>query len=468
MTRTCTLVFPQALYLRLTQHLFPGDHDEHGGVIVAGLAKTESGYKLLAREFFPADEPNSYGSSRFGYKALQATFIHRCIVHCRDRRLVYIAVHNHGGEGSVAFSQVDLSSHERGYPSLLDIASGMPVGALVVAVGAMEVDIWFPEGRRSALLRAEVIGERVDRIYPSRVSQSTNAREEHYDRQVRFLGTPGQQLLKDATVGIVGLGGIGSLVNEYLARLGVGQLLLCDPDRLEPSNFSRVVGATPADLQANKRRSPKAGTLKVDIARRIALDANPEISIVAIPDDFARDHVARRFLDCDFIFLAADSMRSRLIFNAIVHQYFIPGVQLGTKITVGERSGELEGAFSVVRRVTPGVGCLLCNQLIDSYKLAQEWKTDDERKRQQYGTSTPNPSVITMNAVAAAHAVNDFLFYFVGLSRTAEHPSYRRFDHLSGSAVYDEPRIDQDCTECSTAAHSRFGMGDAMKLPSSE
>lgn len=38
---------------------------------------------------------------------------------------------------------------------------------------------------------------------------------------------------------------------------------------------------------------------------------------------------------CDYLFLAADSMRARLVFNALVHQYLIPGVQLGSKIRTG-------------------------------------------------------------------------------------------------------------------------------------
>ena len=51
--------------------------------------------------------------------------------------------------------------------------------------------------------------------------------------------------------------------------------------------------------------------------------------------------------------------------------------------------------------------------LIDGTQLAIEAKTDEERKDQDYGVSEPNPSVITLNAVAAGQAVNDFLFDFL-------------------------------------------------------
>lgn len=465
MNRSTSLILPHALHAKLIRHLFPGDRDEHAAVIAAGLV-TDGGYtRLLARELFVAEEGRDYRHSDRGYKALQASFIHRCITYCRDQRLVYLAIHNHGGVGRVGFSAVDYESHERGYPALLDIASGMPVGALVFAQGAVELDLWFPNGNRSALREARVIGHRLERFLPDvqwqRGLKTPNAHA-HYDRQVLIFGAAGQQLLRAGKVAIIGLGGIGSLVSEYLSRLGVGQIVLIEPDHLEPSNFSRVVGACAEDLPQN---NGSLGANKADIAGRVARVAQPQIHTVLIREDFALNSVARQVLDCDYLFLAADTMRARLVFNAIVNQYFIPGVQLGSKVIADPRTGALEAAYSVVRRVSPGNGCLLCNQLIDATKLAEEWKTDHERLDQQYGTSTPNPSVITMNSVSAAHAVNDFLFYFTGLNRSDERPPYLRFDHLSGSPRFEEPRRSPTCTECSLNPASRFGMGDARELP---
>ena len=65
-----------------------------------------------------------------------------------------------------------------------------------------------------------------------------------YDRQVRLFGDHGQEMLGKAKVAIVGLGGVGFLLAEYLARLGVGHFVLVDPDRVESTNLPRLVGAT--------------------------------------------------------------------------------------------------------------------------------------------------------------------------------------------------------------------------------
>ena len=177
-----------------------------------------------------------------------------------------------------------------------------------------------------------------------------------------------------------------------------------------------------------------------------------------IVGDVAWRSVAERLRDCDFIFLAADSMRARLVVNAIAHQYLVPSIQMGAKIRRGLRGG-LEDAMSAVRHVRPGTGCLWCNGLIDPTQLAIEAKSDRERKEQAYGVQEPDPSVITLNAVAAAHAVNDFLFDFLGL-RNGD-AIYEHFHFFRRKAQSVTPRRDPNCVEC---VH-RLAMGDAFGLP---
>jgi lactate dehydrogenase-like 2-hydroxyacid dehydrogenase len=458
--RNVRIVFPQALHDQLLDHLLRNDLQEHAAAILAGWQKTPRGHRLLVREIILAREPEDYRVGPNGFNALQATFIHRAMVTARDRRLIYIAAHNHGGRRSVAFSGVDLASHERGYPALRDIAEGMPVGGLVVADGAMEIDLWLPDGTRACLDRAEVVGARRTLYHSSPRTPPQGIDSGEYSRQELFLGAAGQTLLRESTVAVVGLGGVGSIVNELLARLGVGRLILIDSEAIEPSNFSRIVGSTPDDI-AKKM-------MKVAIAARVAQTANPKVNAECIENDIARASVARRVLETDYIFLAADSMRARLVFNAIVQQYLVPGVQMGTKIAVDAATGAVRAAHSSVRHVSPRQGCLMCNELIDLHQLADEWKTNQERQEQWYGMRAPNPSVVTMNAVVAAHAVNDFLMYFVGLADESDWAAYRRFDHLSGKVINTLPRRDEDCVECGVTQDSRYAMGDAAGLPCAE
>ena len=104
--------------------------------------------------------------------------------------------------------------------------------------------------------------------------------------------------------------------------------------------------------------------------------------------------------------------------------------------------------MSANRPVRPGLGCLWCNQLIDQNQLAKEAKTDEERKAQAYGVEEPNPSVISLNAISAAHSVNDFLLDYLGLRPDSGMLYYEHFHFLNGKRSLVEPRRDAECSEC--------------------
>lgn len=469
------LVMPEDMYDRLQTHLFPGDGDEHGAVIEAGIARTSDGrIRLLARTLHLAQDGVDYVPGKRGYRMLKANFIRDRILECRDERLAYLAIHNHGGTTSVGFSSDDFDSHERGYPALRDIARGMPVGALVFAREAVAGDIWLPDGSRVVLDSAAIIGRRLRRIASAPLARPKHAAAD-YDRQVRMFGDAGQNILRNARVAIIGVGGVGSLLAQYLARLGVGRFILIDPDRIDLTNLPRVVGATRFDARAffahpdrpawMRRLAFATATPKVKIAKRIIRRANRHAQVDIFQADVLEPAVATKLLDCDYIFLAADTMRARLLFNAVVHQYLIPGVQVGSKVVHDKDSGEITGVHSIVRPVTPDCGCLWCNQLINRAKLQEEGQTERERQAQRYvdEKSIVAPSVITLNAVGASQAANDFLFYMTGLTSSDASRGYQRFEPRRRAVALDGPRRSWECTECGVGSKGRLARGDLGK-----
>lgn len=476
LNRRWRLIVPDGLYRRLHHHLFPGDHDEHGAVIVAGIAESESDVRLFAREVFLAADGIDYVPGKRGYRMLKAGFIADRIAMCGTERLAYLAVHNHGGYDSVQFSSDDLQSHRRGYPALLDIAQGMPVGALVFAENAVAGSIWLSSERQVELSETVIVGGSRQRLTAAPIRQQ-NLCSPAYDRQARLFGDAGQAILGRAKVGIIGLGGAGSLIAEYLGRLGVESFVLADPDRAELSNLPRLTGASQWDAFGWFARENYPGWLrrlavrlakpKVLMARRNILRANPGARVEAIVGNFLEGDIAARFTDCDYLFLAADTMRARLLFNAIVHQYLIPGVQVGAKVQVDRNTGEITDVFSVVRPVMPETGCLLCNGLISAAKLQEESISEQERRGQRY-VDDPDvvaPSVITLNGVAVAHATDDFLFYMTGLRDPDAPKSFMRFHPRSRQVWSDDPRKSQTCPECGQGSRSRLARGDARRLP---
>ena len=462
------LTIPAGLYAELQRHLFPGDRDEHGAVILAGTCASDRGLRLVAREVHLAKDGVDYVPGKRGYRMLKAEFIQSRILRARDRRLAYLAIHNHGGTDSVAFSGDDMASHERGYPALLDIARGMPVGALVFARSAVAGDLWFPGCDRAPLSHATVIDHRRRLLFP--MPERKAMAGGMYDRQSRLFGDAGQELLRRTRVGIVGLGGAGSILAELLGRLGVGEFVLADPDSAEVTNLPRLIGARRRDavvpawvprVIAERLRRPK-----VRMAVRNIRRASHHARVEAMASDFLEKDVAARFTDCDFLFLAADTMGARLLFNAIVHQYGIPGIQVGAKIPVAE-DGAVGNVFCVSRMVTPEHGCLWCNGLIKPGRLQDEAVPEAVKRGYAYvnDPAVVAPSVVTMNAIACAHAADDFLFHLTGLKYDDAETGWFRWNSRRAVAGYDMPRQGAACSECSQIANSRFGMGDNGALP---
>ncbi|MGD9691402.1 MAG: ThiF family adenylyltransferase [Phycisphaerales bacterium] len=472
---TFSLRMSESAFNRLMPHLFPGDVDEHGAVLSVGVSQSGDHVRLLVRDVFLARDGVDYVPGRFGYRALSGDFVARVSNHCYRERLGYLAVHCHGGRDSVAFSDVDLASHRRGYPALLDITNGGPVGALVFAENAVAGAVWTGEGV-FPLADLTVVGANHRRLYQS-PRKAPTAVQEMFHRQSLIFGAAGQTILQNATVGIIGLGGVGSLVSEWLSHLGVGRIIAVDFDRIEPSNRSRVVGATHWDAREFplgsrwpwvQRLTRQSAAYKVDVAKRVARRANPDIVYEAIVGNVVDGAVARRFKEADFLFLSADSAQSRLVFNALVHQYLIPGVQVGSKIAVDRQSGAIGDIFVVSRPVVPqpGWGCLQCNGLISAAQLQEEALSPEERDRQRYvdDPQVHAPSVITLNALAAGQAVNDFVMGFLGLQEDAAQ-GYLMHYARERRWVPTMCQADDNCLHCGALETSNYARGDRGELP---
>lgn len=469
-----TMTMTGAHWEELHGHLFPGDGDEHGAVLRCGIARGASGNRLLVREVLLARDGVDYVSSDRGYRKLAAAFVLDVALRCADDRSVYIAVHCHRGTDQVGFSETDLASHSRGYPNLLDLIDGPMVGALVLAEGASAGDLWLagPRGERAELTSLVIIDPTRRTLTPS--PRGTRQADQTYERQARLFGDRGQAILASLTVAVVGLGGAGSLIAQMLTRLGVGHLIFIDPDKIETSNLSRVVGATRRDAAswftdpARPRWLRKLGGLvansKVRVAVRLARQSGSHLRIDAIQGAVEDPDVARLLLASDHIFLAADTATARLVVNAIAHQYLIPTTQVGAKVVVDQETGDVVDVFVTSRLLIPGHGCLKCNGLISPRRLREEATDPAQLERQRYveDAGVHAPSVITLNAVAASQAVNEWLLSVTGLSEDVDPAEWVHIDALASETSRYRPRQDPDCSMCGP---TRFAQGDAVRLP---
>ena len=469
-TKPWVLIVSERHYERLWAHLFPGDEDEHGAAILAGVVETDREVRLLVREVILAVDGRDFVPGDRSYRQLQAGFIMPLVNEAGQDGLVYLAIHNHSGDHSVAFSSLDLDSHRRNYPALLAVTRGTPVGALVLARGAVAGSIWLDRDTQVSLQRTIVLGCNRRVIGPHPVQPGAPA-DSLYDRQVRFLGHEGQRRLHQMCVGVIGAGGIGLALVEHLGRLGVGELVVADPDVVDESNLPRLLGAPRDAARSRWRRRGwrlvRRPLTKVELCRHVLARMPHPVRLRAYDQPAERLAPLRGLVGCDYIFHAADTVTSRYFLNALVHQYLIPAVQIGSKLRANADTGRILEATSIVRRLFLTEGCLLCRGVVDATRLQLEAMNPSDRAAQNYveGSDEPAPSVVSVNALGVAEAVQSFLLHATGIWPIAKSTRYYQQDTLTGEVLVRSGSLADTCPHCGPAVHSRFARGDTTDAP---
>ena len=137
-----------------------------------------------------------------------------------------------------------------------------------------------------------------------------------YSRQIMLpqLDITGQQKLLDATVLIIGMGGLGSPVALYLAAAGVGHLILVDFDTVELSNLQRQVLHTSDDI----------GKAKVDSAKHSLLQINPDIHITTINQKLDKAALQELVVQADVVIDGTDNFATRFMINEVCVEKHTP------------------------------------------------------------------------------------------------------------------------------------------------
>ena len=119
----------------------------------------------------------------------------------------------------------------------------------------------------------------------------TNAFSYHqaYSRNIGWLTTEEQEILRHKRIGIAGMGGVGGVHLLTLARLGIGAFHIADFDAFDIVNFNRQIGATLSSL----------GKPKATVLANMAKDINPELDIKIFPEGVNENNLSEFFTGVD-------------------------------------------------------------------------------------------------------------------------------------------------------------------------
>lgn len=120
------------------------------------------------------------------------------------------------------------------------------------------------------------------------------------------VGGPGQQRLKAARVGLIGLGGIGAPAALYLAAAGLGTLRLIDDDAVALSNLQRQVLFRTSDV----------GSAKVAAGAAALSALNDEVVLEPVAGRLTTANAATLLNGCDVVIDGTDDFQSRFAVNA--------------------------------------------------------------------------------------------------------------------------------------------------------
>ncbi|MBI2665947.1 HesA/MoeB/ThiF family protein [Candidatus Woesearchaeota archaeon] len=163
---------------------------------------------------------------------------------------------------------------------------------------------------------------------------------ERYSRQIRLkeIGEQGQEVLTKSTIVIVGIGALGTVAAELLARSGVGNLTLIDRDTVELSNLQRQILFTEKDVGKSKALTAK---------ERIG-EINPLIKAEGIAVHLDTDNISL-LKGADVILDCTDNLQTRYLINDFCKKNKIPWVYASAIKTSG-----------YVMLIPPKEACISC------------------------------------------------------------------------------------------------------------
>lgn len=164
-----------------------------------------------------------------------------------------------------------------------------------------------------------------------------------YQRQELFagLGRDGQRNLLNASVLVVGLGGIGSWLSEILVRAGVSTLRLVDNDTVDWSNIARQ--AMYDELDAAEH-SPKVISAAECLSR-----INHNVNVEPVQEKLTRDNIAALTKGVDLILDGTDDWTSRFLINDYAVKHDVPWIFAGVVRAEGQVMPVLPGKTACLR-----------------------------------------------------------------------------------------------------------------------
>ena len=142
-----------------------------------------------------------------------------------------------------------------------------------------------------------------------------------------LLGLEQLQKIKNSSILVFGVGGVGGYAVEMLARCGVGKLILVDSDKVDETNINRQIIALNSTI----------GKSKVSVMQERIADINKDCKVITFEKRVTKDNVNEFFNEkIDFVVDAIDSLLDKV---ALIKHCKLNGINIVSALGAGNRSG---------------------------------------------------------------------------------------------------------------------------------
>ena len=338
-------------------------------------------------------------------------------------------------------------------------AAGFPaVGLTLGTDGAWSARFWIRDGgkfRRKDCGKVRVVGARLRITRHPRAARAAASRR-FLRRTISTWGKETQADLASLRIGIVGVGSVGCLVAESLARMGVRRIALFDADRVEPHNLDRLLYGSRRDVGRYKV------LLAADRLRRSATasDFRVEARIGRIEE---RD-CFRAALDCDLLFAAVDRPLPKDLLNHLAYAHAIP-VIFGGVYAAPKAGGKMGQAVWSVVTASPGQRCLRCDGQYTTSEVVMErdGSLDDPTYIRNLGGEAPvaaGQNVFPFSANLASFMALEMIRMVAAEDWWPELGKKMEFRLIPGRFNWTRARCTPHC-----AVRPKTALGDAAPYP---
>jgi hypothetical protein len=388
----------------LRSHLFPGDGKEAVALLFCGRRKGETRHVFTVRRVVPV--PYEVCGRRPDRITWPTDLVELLLHEAFGKEQAIVKVHSHPVEYR-RFSILDDESDRDLFASITGFLNDELPHASVIMLpdGELFGRVLGDEGKVIGPLGSIMAVGHDLRIWQERRPEAV---EGFALRHAQAFGSGTTGIFRTLSIAIVGCSGTGSIVAEQLARLGVGRLVLVDPDAVEDKNLNRILNSGKEDAYLAR---PKVRVLAAAIAR---MGVNQEVLPLAM--NLISPEAARKLAECDIVFGCMDGAEGRHMLNRLATFYVLPYFDVGVRLDADGKGG-VNSIAGAVHYLQPGLSSLLSRGSYDMKRVEAEEirRTDPELYRRRVkegylrGVEEDRPAVISVNMFFASLAVNELL-----------------------------------------------------------